>query len=204
MQELLFASSNKAKLQQFQFVADAYGFQVKITSVYAKYPKLQTYDEEYDTHYEIVDKGAREIYRQIKQPILVEDTILEVDALDGLPGLHANDYLKTRGQAGLLKQLQGQTKRSAGITSIVGYYDGHRLVSSKNIVEGSIARKESFKAGEPDWVGPTNHPLGGGFNAVFIIKATGKTLADHTAKEGLTYGYRESNFKVLLDLLCRG
>jgi hypothetical protein len=50
-------------------------------------------------------------------------------------------------------------------------------------------------------VGPTDHRFGGGFNSTFITSASGKTLADHSAKEGLMYGYREPNFRAMLDFL---
>lgn len=201
MKEILFASSNQSKLEQFQYVADALDVKVKVVSAYEKSPNIQPYDEEYGTHFEIVEKGAREIYAQTQQPVVVEDTILEVDALDGLPGLYASDYLKEKGVDGLLKELKGVANRAARITSIVGYYDGKLFVSSKNVVKGQIAETISYLEGEPTWVGPTYHPFGGGFNSIFITNATGKTLADHSAEEGLEYGYREPNFKLILDLL---
>lgn len=202
MKEIPFASSNQSKIEQFQYVADAFDVKVKIFSVYDKFPSIKPYDEEYRTNFEIVEKGAREIYAQTQQPVVVEDTIFEVDALDGLPGLHASDYLKEKGVDGLLKELKGVANRAARITSIVGYYDGKLFVSSKNVIEGRIAETVSYLEGEPTWVGPTHHPFGGGFNSIFITSATGKTLADHSAKEGLEYGYREPNFKLILDLLA--
>lgn len=201
MSHILFASSNKSKLEQFQYVADAYGLNVKIISAYAKFSDVKPYDEEYKTQFEIVENGAREIYAQIKQPVVVEDTILEVDALDGLPGLHASDLLKLQGRMAIIQALQGKANRTARVTSMVGYYNGKLFISSKNVIEGHIAEKESYKEGEATWVGPTDHPFGGGFNSTFITNASGKTLADHSAKEGLTYGYREPNFKVILDFL---
>jgi non-canonical purine NTP pyrophosphatase (RdgB/HAM1 family) len=202
MQQILFASSNQSKLEQFQYVADAHDLKVKIISVYHKLPGIKPYNEEYQTQFEIVENGTHEIYAQTKQPIVVEDTILEVDALGGLPGLHASDFLKEKGRAGLLQDLHGQANRAACITSIAGYFDGKLFISSKNVVEGRIAEEESYKDGEPTWVGPSHHPLGGGFNSIFIVNASGRTLADHSAQEGLMYGYREPNFKAMLDILA--
>lgn len=201
MRQILFASSNHSKLEQFQYVADSYDFKVAITSVYEQFSEVHPYGEEYKTQFEIVEKGAREIYAQVKQPVVVEDSILEVDSLGGLPGLHANDYLKQKGRGRLLEDLRDKSNRQARITSIVGYFDGQLFISSKNVVEGSIALKESFKDNEPTWVGPAYHPFGGGFNSVFVSSQTGKTLADHSAQEGLEYGYREPNFRAILKLL---
>lgn len=201
MQHVLFASSNAAKIEQFQYVADAYKFNVEIISVYQQSPAVLPYSEEYTTQWEIVENGAREIYGHIQAPVVVEDSVLEVDALRGLPGLRSNAYLKEKGRAGLLHDIQSVKNRAARITSIVGYFDGTVFVASKRVVEGQIATKESYLPGEPTWVGPTYHSLGGGFNALFITNASHKTLADHTAKEGLVYGYREPNFKTILGLL---
>lgn len=202
MKQLLFASSNRSKIEQFQFVVDALDFKVKIVSVYEAFAGIKPYSEDYKTHFEIVENGAREVYGQTKTPVVVEDTILEVDALHGLPGLTASEYLKEKGRTGLLRDLQGAQDRTARITSIVGYFNGKVFVSSKTVIEGKIAHTESYKKGEPTWVGPTDHPFGGGFNSIFITNATNKTLADHSAKEGLEYGYREPNFKIILDLLA--
>lgn len=203
MNEIIFASGNKAKRAQFQFVANYLKLPSAIVSVYERFPEVKLYSEEYGTQEEIVERGAHEIYAQVKQPIVVEDTILQVDALNGMPGLRSNEYLKKNGRLGLLKELTDATDRSARIVSIVGYYDGKLLVSFKTIVEGSIAREELFKTGEPGWVAPTpENNFGGGFNAVFMVGATGKTLAQMTAEEGLTYGYREPNFNALLRYLA--
>jgi len=131
MRQVLFASSNKSKLEQFQYVADAYKFNVKIVSAYEQFLEVKVYDEEYETQFEVAEKGAREIYTQIKRPIVVEDTILEVEALNGLPGLHASDYLKEKGLTGLLEGLRDNPNRKASITSIAGYFDGKLFISSK-------------------------------------------------------------------------
>lgn len=92
MKEILFASSNKSKVEQFQYVADAFGVGVRIVSVYERFPDIRPYDEEYEAQFEIVEKGAREIYTQTNQPVVVEDTILEVDALDGMQGFRRLFY----------------------------------------------------------------------------------------------------------------
>ncbi len=204
MKEILFATGNHSKINQFQFVADKSGFDAKIISVYKQFPDIPRYSEEYDTQEKIVEEGAHEIFSGCNIPIVVEDTIFEVDALDGTPGLRANEFLKEHGRAGLLKKMEGveMSERTARITSIVGYWNGTLLVTFKRVVEGFIAEKESYKKGEPDWIAPTEDNLfGGGYNAVFIEKTLGKTLADISTIESITYGYREPNFKALLTYL---
>jgi XTP/dITP diphosphohydrolase len=198
MKQVLFASSNPSKLAQFRYVAEAYGLKATIVSVYETFPEVKPYHEDYETQFDIVDGGIRDIYAQIKKPLIVEDSILEIDALGGRPGLHTADLLKDKGRLGLLEAMKGKAKRTARVTSMVGFYDGKLLMVFKTVVQGTIAKEERYKEGEPTWIGPSFHPLGGGFNSTFIITETGLTVAEHTAKEGLRYGYREPNFRALL------
>lgn len=204
IREILFASTNKGKLAEFQYVADYYKLPVKIICVYQRFPEIYAYDEDFSTQEEIIEHGAREIFSQVNQPIIVEDTILTVESLGGLPGLTAKDYLKEKGRLGLIKEMEGKENRNAQIISIVGYYDGKLLTSFKKVIEGSITEKEIYKEGQPLWIAPSKEVVsGGGFNAIFLSKAAGRTLADMTAEEGLKYGYREPNVKAVLEYILR-
>lgn len=200
MKTVLFASTNQAKIEQFQFVADEGGFGVVVESAYRAFPGMQPYSEEYSSQMEIVESGAKEIYRQVRRPVVVEDTILEVEALDGRPGLKSNEFLKQRGIDGLLAAVSGKRNRRARITSIAGVFDGRVMMIAKNMVDGRVAAERRYKWGEPAWVGPSFHPFGGGFNSVFELPETGKTLAEHSAREGLRLGYREPNFRMVLSM----
>lgn len=196
--EILFASTNPGKIQQFQFVADKLGYPAKIISVYEKYPHINPYSENFKKQEEIVTNGLKEIFEKIRTPVVVEDSIIEIDAFGGGPGVVSNEYLKKRKIEGLLEDMKGKINRKARIISIVGYYDGSKIKMFKNYVDGYIAHEKSFKKGEPIWVGPSYHPFGGGFNPVFVHSKTKKTIAEMSADEGLIYGYREPNFKKLL------
>ena len=201
MDKIYFASTNHGKLGQFQFVADSLGCKVSVVSAYKEFDGIEPYSEDFNTMFEIVEHGCREVFRQVKKPIVVEDSILEVAHLDGGPGLTASEYLKEHGREGLIKELEGAKDRSAKITSLVGYYAGDVLHMFKTVVEGSIAETESYKEGEPAWIGPTEIKVGGGFNSAFIIKGDTRTLADITAEESIKLGYREPNFQALLEML---
>jgi inosine/xanthosine triphosphate pyrophosphatase family protein len=56
-----------------------------------------TYSEEYKTTDEIIEQGSLEIFNQIHEPIIVEDSIFEVEALNNRPGVDSADYLKKYG-----------------------------------------------------------------------------------------------------------
>jgi non-canonical purine NTP pyrophosphatase (RdgB/HAM1 family) len=202
MNQILFATTNKAKLEQFQFVADSLHYDIKIVSAYTQFPTLKAYNEDYTTQEEIVTNGSNEIFKQIHTPVVVEDTIFEVDALNGNPGLTASEYLKIYGREGILTELKGTENRKAQMTSYVAYRTENECKIFKQILTGTIATEDRYKVGEPDWVGPTSFKQGGGYSAIFILDTPGgKTLSELTATECLLCGCREPNFKKVLELV---
>jgi non-canonical purine NTP pyrophosphatase (RdgB/HAM1 family) len=202
MKKILFASTNNAKIGQFQFVADYYGYRVEIVSAYETYPDLKPYSEDFNSCDEIVKQGSLELFQQIKEPLVVEDSIFEVVALDGRPGLTASQYQKAKGRKGILEEMQVMMNREARISSCVGYRTEKEYTLFKTIIDGSISFEERYLQGEPLWIGPTEAVFGGGYNATFVpAMPSKKTLAELTAIEGLQYGYREPNFKAVLEYI---
>ncbi len=210
--KVFFASGNKAKLDQFQFVADSMGLQckVQIVSVYNQFPKIQQYSEDFKTQREIAENGARYIFNQLQIPVVTEDSVIKIQALGDKPGIRSNEYLKEKGIEGIIEEMRGVTDRKAEIISVVVFFDGLKMLVFESKVSGSIAQSPSFIQGEPDWVGPSFNKFGGGYNSIFLPDSINendgevnqlKTLADITAEDGLEYGYREPNFKKLLKKL---
>ncbi|MCD6229630.1 MAG: hypothetical protein J7K00_02405 [Candidatus Diapherotrites archaeon] len=212
MKEVFFASGNKAKVNQFQFVADSTDLQdeVCVVSVYERFPQIKKYSEDFKTQREIAENGARFIFNQVQKPVVTEDSVIEIHAFGNKPGIRSNAYLKEKGLEGLLEDMKTKTDRKAEIVSVVAFFDGVDMLVFENRVSGSIAQKLSFCQGEPDWIGPLFNKFGGGYNAVFLpdaVNETGSnagekvTLADLTAGDGLKFGYRELNFRRLLKKL---
>ena len=201
MKEILFGTSNKAKLQQLQYIADYYQFPVKVISVKQEFNV--DYEEIGKTAEEIAINGAKEIFSKLKKPVLVEDSILEISALGNKPGVKSNDFFKKYRFEGIINLMKDKEDKSAKITSVLVYTDGKQTKLFKHTILGSITDKKRYKEGEPLWVGPTFHPFGGGFNAIFLLKNKDKTLAECAAEEGLELGYREKNFKEFLEFLFK-
>jgi non-canonical purine NTP pyrophosphatase (RdgB/HAM1 family) len=199
---LLFATGNTAKQKQLQFVAGACGYDAQIVSAYAAFPNLLAYPEDEDAPPDAIARdGARFVFEQIQRPVAVEDTVIHIPYLvkQGLTGCYAsNAYLFGRGLDGVLDDMANADCREATIVSAVAYHDGTRIHTWQTTVEGRIAHARCHRPGEPVWVGPTHDPHGGGYNTIFEVSGTGRTLAEHTAEEGLEVGYREPNFRRLL------
>lgn len=202
MNPLLFATGNEAKLLQLQFVADACGYDADVVSAYGAFPDLTAYPEdEQQPPEQIAENGARIVFEQIQAPVAVEDTVIRIPYLDaqGLTGRHASGaYLFGQGLDGVLEDMADTDRRDAVIVSAVAYHDGAQVHTWQTTVDGRIAHAQRYRPGEPVWVGPTHDPHGGGYNTIFERADTGRTLAEHTATEGLEVGYREPNFRRLL------
>ncbi|MBW2977973.1 hypothetical protein KY331_03960 [Candidatus Woesearchaeota archaeon] len=201
MKEILFGTSNKAKLQQLKYVADYYKFPIKVISAKEKFNI--DYEEKGNTPEEIAINGANQLFSKIKKPVLVEDSIIEITALNNKPGVNSNSFFKKHGFDGVINLMKDKKDKSTKITSVLVYTDGNQTKLYKHTIKGSITDQKRFKEGEPIWVGPTFHPFGGGYNAIFLLKGQDKTLAECTAEQGLTLGYREKNFKEFLEFLFK-
>ncbi len=202
-QRILFATANPAKLGQFRFVCEHLGSNFQIVSLKSIYGEDTDYEEIGTTPQEIAENGARHLFEKFQVPIITEDSITQIKALGNLPGLRSKAFLREHGRSGTLKMLEKAGDRSAKLSSAVTYFDGTIMKTFTHVVEGVMAHSEAFLPGAPDWIGPTNHPMGGGFNAIFIPHGLTRTLAQTTAQEGMRWGYREKNFKDLLEFLTK-
>jgi XTP/dITP diphosphohydrolase len=110
-------------------------------------------------------------------PAIADDTGLEVDALDGAPGVRAARYAGPGASyadnvAKLLEELNGvpAARRTARFrTSCIACFPGGRELSAEGVLEGAIGTEE---VGEH----------GFGYDPVFVLP-DGRTLAQLTSEE---------------------
>ncbi|MFJ2581816.1 non-canonical purine NTP pyrophosphatase [Kitasatospora aureofaciens] len=129
-------------------------------------------------------------------PAVADDTVLEVDALGGAPGLRSGRYAGERaGEAAntakLLRELAGVAEQLRGArvrtVAVLGYPDGTRLVGT-GVARGTVTR-------EP------RGTTGFGYDAVFVPdEGDGRTLAEMSTEEKAHYYCRGWAFR---DLLAR-
>lgn len=128
---------------------------------------------------EIAREAVVAAYMQLKKPVFVEDTGLFVDALNGFPGAYSAWAQQKIGNAGLLKLLGGEKKRSARFETVVAFTtDGNDIACFRGLCEGTIAEKET---------------VGGGFgyDPIFIPAGHGQTFAENIElKNKLSHRYK--------------
>jgi XTP/dITP diphosphohydrolase len=87
---------------------------------------------------EIASGKAEFAYRQLKTPLIVDDTGFFIDALNGFPGPYAAFVLQAIGNAGILKLMEGRPDRTARFTTAIAYADGQGIRVFTGTIDGRI------------------------------------------------------------------
>jgi XTP/dITP diphosphohydrolase len=149
--------------------------------------------EDGDSFLENAKIKARALYNIIKQPVLADDSGLEVDILNGEPGIYSSRYEKTDELRikKLTEKLSAydQTKRSARFVSCICYKDhsGNELFFN-GTVEGYIVNEPAGKNGF-------------GYDPVFYYPPLGKTFGQLLPEEKLKISHRSNALRLFIRYL---
>jgi XTP/dITP diphosphohydrolase len=195
MAVLYACSSNPGKLREFVFTAQhsvARGFDIQLLPGLAEItPPVEdgsTYEENASIkafYYSTFSDGI----------VFADDSGLEVDALNGAPGIHSARFAGphadgTQNNALLLTRLAGVSQRGARfVTAISLARQGKVLQTTVGTAEGEIL------------VTPRGS-LGFGYDALFLYPPLNKTFAELEDAEKFAVSARGQAFRQLLDWLA--
>lgn len=128
---------------------------------------------------------AEYAYRELNTPLITDDTAFSIDALQGFPGPYAAYVLKTLGNAGILKLMEGISERSAGFTTAIAFTDGGNV----RVFTGSI---RGILTAEPRGMN------GFGYDPIFQLD-DGRTLAELSLEEKSGSSHRAKALTVFRD-----
>lgn len=139
---------------------------------------------------------AEGYYRFTGIPCFADDTGLEVDALNGAPGVYSARYAGEEGNAErnmgkLLDALKGEKNRTARFRTVIAYTDGEVVHYFEGILEGSIA----------DW--PSGEG-GFGYDPIFIPKGSDKTLGHFAPEAKNAISHRGRAIRKFADFMLNG
>ena len=166
MKSLVFATNNKHKLQE---VSEILGEQIKILTL----KDIQCEEEIPETSDTIqgnAHQKANYIYTKYQVDCFADDTGLEVEALDGAPGVYSARYAGTAhdSQANrqkLLNEMRHKENRNAQFrTAILLILDG-----KKHLFEGTVKGTITYTDKGAD---------GFGYDSIFIPEGYDKTFAE--------------------------
>jgi len=198
---ILIATSNAGKLRDFAGAAASHGVSVEGLPNFGSLPPVF---EDGKTFEENARKKAEQY--SLSAPgeiVLADDSGLEVDALNGAPGVHSARYAADNFQevgnntnddannARVLRQLQGvpaERRTARFVCFIVAARDGRSLATFRGAAEGVIL----------DHLQGTN---GFGYDPMFYFPEVRKTFAELSAEQKSRYSHRGAAFRMALDWL---
>ena len=181
------ATKNAGKLQEFKELAEGTPYElIQMPETIRDLPP-----ETGETFYENALIKAKFISQKLGVPAIGDDSGLEVDALDGRPGIFSARYSKT----GLdndnclkllndMKRVQAEARAARFRCCLVGYFKG-KIIKSEGMLRGVIATE--FKGNK-----------GFGYDPIFITE-NGLHLAELDKSEKNQISHRADAFKLLLE-----
>lgn len=187
--EIFIATKNKGKISEFEAFFRQKGLTVK---------SLLDLTEDVDvvedgkSFEENAIKKAETIGQLIGKPVLSDDSGLEVDALDGRPGIYSARYAGLQksdeeNNEKLLKEMSGIEDRQARfVCSLAIYFPGGKIKTVRGTCEGFISQK-------------TQGEFGFGYDPLFYLPQFEKSMAQLEKHEKNEISHRANALKELAD-----
>lgn len=188
--KLIFATHNVHKLEEVKHILSD---QLELLSL----TDMHCYDEipeEEDTLEGNARFKAKYIFNQFQLNCFSDDTGLEVDALDGTPGVHSARYASEEGhddkanRTKLLKELQDKPNRKARFRTVVALWWNNIEYLFEGVVEGSILEEERGVNGF-------------GYDSLFVPVGYEKTFAEMSEQEKNCISHRGLAIQKLSEFL---
>lgn len=180
MKTYILATHNRDKIKEFK---SKLGSTICLKTL-DDFPDMPDVLEDGTTLEENAFKKAREINIYTGLPTIADDTGLEVDALDGAPGVYSSRFAGENvsyqdNVIKLLKELKDvkSEHRSARFRTIIAFVDGHEVWSVHGSVEGLIL---DHQKGED----------GFGYDPVFYYEPLQKTFSELDLQTKNTISHR--------------
>jgi XTP/dITP diphosphohydrolase len=199
MKRILIATSNPGKLRDFAGAAVAHGVEIGGIPNFAALPAVI---EDGLTFEDNAHKKAEEYSRYaVGEIVVADDSGLEVDALNGAPGVHSARYAADQphlasentddeaNNARLLRELRNvppEKRTGRFVCVLAAARDGHTLVVFRGTAEGVILDA-------PRGTG------GFGYDPLFYFPQIQKTFAELSAEEKSKYSHRGAAFRMFLE-----
>ncbi|MBS0026547.1 RdgB/HAM1 family non-canonical purine NTP pyrophosphatase [Chitinophaga sp. 22321] len=187
--KLIFATNNQNKVKEFRSLL---GDQFEIVTLQEAGIDIDI-PEPHDTLEANATEKSTTIHRMTGENCFAEDTGLEINALNGAPGVLSARYAGEQKEAAdnivkVLKELTGKTDRSAQFRTVISL-----------ILEGKEYQFEGVSKGQI-----TNAATGGkgfGYDPIFVPEGTTRSFAEMELTEKNKYSHRARAFEKFVAFL---
>lgn len=189
---LIFASNNQHKLDEVTAILAPTGFEIKgLTAI----GFTREIEETGTTFHENAAIKAKAIYHETRMDCFADDSGLEVEALNGEPGVYSARYAGEHGnhQANnlkLLEALKSQTNRNACFKTVIALMIQGELHYFEGRVDGQITEQIIGEKGF-------------GYDPVFVPNGHHKTFAEMPAEIKNSISHRKRALEAMLGYLSQ-
>ena len=188
MTQLILATHNDHKAKEFRDILPQYSVQTLAD--------LGHDDEIKETATTLEGNSfikAETVFKRYGHVVISDDSGLEVDALNGAPGVYSARYAgdprnDQRNTEKLLDELQGASNRKAQFRTVITLMNAENSFQFEGIVKGKIAKSPRGEAGF-------------GYDPVFIPEGVQQTFAELAANEKNKISHRANAIEKLLHFL---
>ena len=190
--KLVIATHNEDKLKEIQAYLESFSFNVLSLN---KYPEIGEIIEDGKTLLDNALIKAREVFDKTGLPTISDDTGLEVDGLDGKPGVYSARYAgeECTYLDNVEKLLTDMKKipipnRTAQFKTVMVFKDKNQELIVEGVVKGLISRE-------------LKGDNGFGYDPIFFVPELGKTFGEMSAIEKNKISHRGNALRNLVDSL---
>ena len=154
-----------------------------LTAAAVDLPEIQSLDLA-----EVLRAKAEEAFHRLSRPVIVEETGLELEAMNGFPGPLIKWMLDAMGAEGVARAALALGAGGARAHCMLLYFDGERRIAAEGETGGRL-------------VLPARGEGGFGWDPVFQPEAEERTYGEMSAAEKDAIGHRGRAWRALLPLL---
>ncbi|MCH2450131.1 MAG: RdgB/HAM1 family non-canonical purine NTP pyrophosphatase [Gracilimonas sp.] len=149
LDKLVLASQNPHKIEEMQQILSPLGIEVLSSK---DFPNLKEVIEDRPTLKGNALKKAQYVSKETRLPALSDDTGLEVEALNGRPGVYSARYAGRNASyqdnvLKLLEELNGRSNRAAQFRTVVALVDEGLEYTFEGVCKGEIITEEKGNKG---------------------------------------------------------
>jgi XTP/dITP diphosphohydrolase len=170
--ELVFITSNEHKIKEAMEILNKWNIELVGSSI----PKIEIQD---DCIERISRYAAIQAYNVIKKPVIVEDSGLFIESLNGFPGPYSSYVYRKIGNEGIVKLMGNINDRRAYFKASLTCVCDQYVKTFNGIVHGKISDE------------PRGYE-GFGFDPIFIPEGYDKTIAElgEHIKNNISHRYK--------------
>lgn len=175
---MILVTGNKNKVKEFEFILGTH-----IKNIDLQIEEIQSIDVE-----EVAKNKAKDAYNILKEPVIVEDTGLYFEELNGLPGALIKFFVKNISLEKICS-LVGENRKAKAITCIA-FFNGKEMRVAEAEVKGTITKEPRGENGF-------------GWDPIFLPDGSDKTFGELTSEEKQSRFMRHEAIDKLRDILTK-